>query len=780
MSAKTSSPEVATELDSTGELARGDADYRALANALPHIIWMADASGRPVWANDRWYEFTGLSERDALQESAFAAIHPDDRPEVVRVRRAALETTTASDVEYRIRHRDGTYRWHLSRAVPVRSSDGVVTRWVATVIDIHERRSAEDALHAWERRFEAVFNLIPQATAIIRLSDGAHLQINDAFMRLTGFAREDIIGQSTVSLGIWTAEERATYVAPLLTPPGGSTVVPLRTKDGKPIHLGLSCRHIDFGGEPCMITVGIDLTEQRANEAALRLGESQARARADELAAIMDAVPAGVWIASDPECRDIRGNRAAYEMLRVKAGENMSLRAISRPFAFFVDGTELPDDQLPLERAARGEQVWNNEEEVRFEDGTVRHVYGNAVPLRDATGAPRGAIGAFVDVTRLKEAEATAREADRRKDEFLALLSHELRNPLTPILSAAQLLKRTAGPEAQTDLDVIIRQARHLVRLVDDLLDVSSVARGKVTLTKRRLELSSIVAKAVEVTGPLIKMRYHRLELSVPSEGLMIDADEVRLAQVVANLLANAARYTPPGGIVSVTAAREGDDVVLRVRDSGMGIDPTMIPDLFDMFVQGERGTDRAQGGLGLGLSLVRSLTELHGGTVTAHSDGPGRGSEFAVRLPLATEAVSRGYAPTPEPPSPSAARQSTTRVLIVDDNCDVALMVARLLNGAGYETRTAGDAMTALAISETFQPNIAVLDIGLPVMDGYVLARELRTRLGDASPHLIALTGYSQDKDRQRSRDAGFLVHLAKPVDADELIQALQVVAAT
>lgn len=781
---KISSPERARDSVSTptGQPNPGkrDPDDRALANALPHIVWTTDANGKFEWVNDRWYEFTGLSEAETFRDGARNVIHADDLPAVRRIKRHSVATGTASDAEFRIRHRDGTYRWHLSRAVPVRDSDGAVVRWISAVVDIHDHRMAEEALHASELRFEAVFHLIPQATAIVRLSDGVHLQINDAFTRLTGYSREEIVGKSTVSLGVWTPEERAKYVAPIVAPPGGSTVVPLRAKDGRVIRLGLSSAHIQFGGEPCMITVGIDLTEQYEYESMLRLGESQARARADELAALMDAVPAAVWISRDPECRDIRGNRAAYEMLRVDLNANMYAPAVTGNFSFFIDGERIPLEQLPLERAARGEEVRNNEEEIRFEDGEVRHVYGNAVPLRDATGAPRGAIGAYVDVTRLKDAEAALREADRRKDEFLALLSHELRNPLTPILSAAQLLRLRATADARSDLDVIIRQARHVVRLVDDLLDVSSVARGKVTLAKRRLELSSVVARAVEASVALFEKQHHRLELSVPLEGLAVDGDEDRLTQVVNNLLANAARYTPPGGTVWVTAARDGDEVVLRVRDSGMGIEPSIIPDLFDMFVQGERGSDRALGGLGLGLSLVRSLTELHGGRVSARSEGPGLGSEFEVRLPAAKAANNRVILATAiDPPSRHEAARTSVRVLIVDDNHDVAYMISRLLDTAGYETRIACDAPTALATVDAFDADIAVLDIGLPIMDGYALARELHARLGNATPKLIALTGYSQEKDCERSRDAGFALHLAKPVDAEDLFHALESVMA-
>jgi CheY-like chemotaxis protein len=377
-----------------------------------------------------------------------------------------------------------------------------------------------------------------------------------------------------------------------------------------------------------------------------------------------------------------------------------------------------------------------------------------------------------VDVTRLKQVEAALREADRRKDEFLALLSHEMRNPLAPILTAAQILKLRADPEAHVDLDVIIRQAKHLVRLVDDLLDVSRLTRGRVALTKQHIELSSIVANAVEATGHLLESRRHRLELAVPTEGLAVEADQVRLTQVLNNLLSNAAHFTPPGGTVTVIGAREGDHVVLRVRDTGRGIDPAVLPNVFEMFMQGERGRGRTEGGLGLGLSLARALTEQHGGTVTAYSEGLGRGSEFSIRLPAARSM--RAMPASTRPTSQPHRRRSGTRVLIVDDNQDVLDTAARLLSLAGYETQTASDPLAALTIASQFRPGIAILDIGLPVMDGYQLARELRARLGDDLPTLIALTGYSQADDRERSREAGFAHHLAKPIDADELLRVL------
>jgi CheY-like chemotaxis protein len=335
-------------------------------------------------------------------------------------------------------------------------------------------------------------------------------------------------------------------------------------------------------------------------------------------------------------------------------------------------------------------------------------------------------------------------------------------------MTAAQLMQLQGDVATPHEREVIMRQAQHLLRLIDDLLDVSRVARGKVTLARRRLELATVVAKAVESTAPLLEERRHQLRLSVATDGLVVDADEVRLTQVVSNLLTNAARYTPPGGRIEVTAARENGQVELAVSDNGTGIDANLLPHVFDMFVQGPRGADRTQGGLGLGLSLARSLTELHGGTVAAHSDGPGHGSTFTVRLPASGRPV-RPAVPAGVPPWGTA--DFAQRVLVVDDNRDAAEMLSVVLSRAGHEVEIAGDALQALHAADTFRPQVAILDIGLPVMDGYTLGKEMRARLGAATPILIALTGYGQDQDRRRSAEAGFASHLVKPVDAQTLI---------
>jgi signal transduction histidine kinase/ActR/RegA family two-component response regulator len=353
-----------------------------------------------------------------------------------------------------------------------------------------------------------------------------------------------------------------------------------------------------------------------------------------------------------------------------------------------------------------------------------------------------------------------AESAVRAKDEFLAILGHELRNPLAPIVTALDLMKARGGAP-ERELAVIERQTRHLVRLVDDLLDVSRIARGFVTLEKEPVEMLEIVEKAIEMAEPLIEQRNQRLTVHVASS-LVINADATRLSQVVANLLTNAAKYTPTGGAIDVTGERVDDRVVLRVRDNGKGIETAMLPRVFDMFVQERQSLDRAGGGLGLGLTIVKSLIEAHGGTVTARSEGIDRGSEFEISLPAARV---RASTPNIVVDRADTARPGA-RVLVVDDNEDAASLMGETLARKGFDTRIAGDAKQALEVLADWWPEAAVLDIGLPVVDGYELARQIRAMPGGANLFLIALTGYGQAMDRERAMAAGFDHHLVKPVD--------------
>jgi signal transduction histidine kinase/CheY-like chemotaxis protein len=380
----------------------------------------------------------------------------------------------------------------------------------------------------------------------------------------------------------------------------------------------------------------------------------------------------------------------------------------------------------------------------------------------------------------VREAEAARAEAEtasRTKDEFLAMLGHELRNPLAPIHTALQLMRLRPDSTAERERTVIERQVKHLTRLVDDLLDVSRIARGRVELKRARVNLAEVVARAIEMASPLIELRRLDMQVHVPHDGLDIDGDALRLAQAVSNLLSNAAKYTEPGGLITIAAERTADDVVLTVRDTGIGIAPELLPRIFDLFVQGGQNLDRSQGGLGLGLGIVRGLIGMHGGTVSAHSDGLGRGSEFVIRLPGSTAPGSEAGDPPPAGPVHASAADGAgdCRVLVVDDNEDAAEMMRTALTVRGYQVRVAHDGPGALRTAIGFQPHVALLDIGLPVMDGYELAGRLRQLPGLDRLYLIAVTGYGQDADRRRSRAAGFDRHLVKPLDLEVLEGALR-----
>jgi signal transduction histidine kinase/DNA-binding response OmpR family regulator len=367
-------------------------------------------------------------------------------------------------------------------------------------------------------------------------------------------------------------------------------------------------------------------------------------------------------------------------------------------------------------------------------------------------------------------------DADRRKNDFLSMLAHELRNPLAPIRNGVHIL-RTLGPgdaSAHEVRDMMDRQVQHLVRLVDDLLDLSRINRGKIRLQAAPQDVADVLARAAETCRPLIDERGHRLTVAPPSVRLRVQGDAVRLVQVLGNLLNNAAKYTEEGGHIRLGAGREGDEAVIRVADTGMGIPEEMLGSIFDMFTQVSRSLDRSQGGLGIGLTLVRQLVEMHGGCVQAHSAGPGKGSEFVVRLPLLKEEDGRMKDESP-PVSPSIFRRHPARkVLVVDDNIDAAESLALLLEAAGHQVRACNDGPSALEMADQFRPDAVLLDIGLPGMDGYEVARRMRGRPATSGALLVALTGYGQEEDQRRAREAGFDHHLIKPADLDALTALL------
>jgi PAS domain S-box-containing protein len=405
-----------------------------------------------------------------------------------------------------------------------------------------------------------------------------------------------------------------------------------------------------------------------------------------------------------------------------------------------------------------------------------RWVRVTAEPTHDAAGRPDGWVAVVSDVHDHKLAEEALREADRRKDDFLAVLAHELRNPLAPIRNAIAILgkKDQLDPEVAWSREVIDRQVDQLSRLVDDLLDIGRISRGRLALRKERVALERVVDMALETSRPHMNAAGHRLSVIMPSEAAMLDADPARLAQVFGNLLNNAARYTPPEGTISLSADVEGGEAVVSVEDNGIGFGPEAAARLFEPFSPLTSATGRAHGGLGLGLSLVQGIVALHGGKVEARSEGAGRGSQFVVRLPLATGAPLAAQAPRAAAAPMAAAGR---RILVADDNKDTADSLQRVLELYGYDVRVAYDGAAALRLGAAFRPEVAVLDIGMPGANGYEVAREIRKQQGPQIK-LVALTGWGQEGDRRRAMEAGFDYHLTKPVDPGTLNDLLSEVA--
>ena len=434
-----------------------------------------------------------------------------------------------------------------------------------------------------------------------------------------------------------------------------------------------------------------------------------------------------------------------------------------------------PSDQEMVSGAwrasAQGCLEFQNEFRVVWPDGTQRWLYCKGRTVRGDHGRPATMAGACVDVTMRKEREDALLAADRQKDEFLGMLAHELRNPLAPITYCVAALERQMpSPEARRPLEIIARQAARMTRIVDDLLDVSRVTQGKITLQQEPLDLGTIVSNAAEVSRAAMEAHGHLLTVTVPDGPLPISGDAVRLAQVFENLLGNAAKYTPPGGRVTLTVEREGPQGIVRVRDSGIGIGPDVLPRIFDLFVQADTSLDRSEGGLGIGLTLVDRLTRMHGGSVEAFSDGPGSGSEFVVRLPLDVAHAASEH-PAGDHDTAGARRH---RYLIVDDNVDSADSLRLLLEMRGHSAHVVNDGRLAADAARTFKPDIVLLDVGLPGMDGYQVVRQFRAEPDLATLMVVATTGYGRLEDKLRCLAAGFDQHIAKPLDVED-IEALE-----
>jgi len=548
-------------------------------------------------------------------------------------------------------------------------------------------------------------------------------------------------------------------------------------KTGKPIHTIWNVTAIrDEKGRPlAWATVSPNLDSLKAAQRALEESQAQLVAEAAALRdseerfhTLADNIAQFAWMA-DEKGRPFWYNERWFDYTGLTPEDMKDIarrRRVHHPE--YVDGV-----LARLRRSFETGEPWEDTFPLRGKDGQYRWFLSRATPIRGADGRVERWFGTNTDVTELRQAEEALRQSDRRKDEFLATLAHELRNPLAPVRNALEIMKRAGGDlrlieQARQTMD---RQMLHLERLVDDLLDVSRITQDKLELRRQRVDLAALVQQVVETSRPLAEVAQQRIDVEIPAVPIQVDADPMRLGQVFSNLLSNASKYSDPGGEIRVVVRRSAQSASVSVQDRGIGIPPDMQSRIFEMFTQVPGSTQRAQGGLGIGLTLVRRLVEMHRGKVEVHSDGIGRGSEFVVELPLLHETGTAKPMETKVRPPATAARH---RILVVDDNRDAAESLAMLLRFSGHETQLAHDGPEAVEVAQSFRPDVVLLDIGLPGMNGYDVAHRLRAQPGGVGLVLIALTGWGQEEDRRRSKAVGFDHHLVKPVHTDELAALL------
>jgi PAS domain S-box-containing protein len=591
--------------------------------------------------------------------------------------------------------------------------------------------------------------------------NGTILTWNSGATQLFGYAAEDTVGRHVAML--FPANRVGAVEAMLAAALRGESPPTLETlavkKDWTPTDVAVTVSPIRnrVGGVTGVSAIVRDIGASKRAERALRDGEAR-------LATLTEAMPQLVWTADANGDVDYF-NRRWYDYTGTTRAES-----VGRGWIETVHPDDRPVVRERWERAlGRGEPT-EVESRLRGADGRYQWFLSRGVPFRGSDGEVVRWFGTFTNIEGQKRAEASLRATDRAKDEFLAMLGHELRNPLGAIVGAARVLQMAGGhgEAAGRAGAVITRQVEHLSRLVDDLLDVSRVTMGKAVLNLQSLDLAELVAHAMSTWRASGRLDRHRVSVDVSP--VWVDADETRIEQILSNLLGNALKYTPTGGDIAVRVRGDADGAVLEVADTGAGIPPDLVDRMFDLFVQGDRGLDRRHGGLGVGLTLVRRLVELHGGRVTVTSDGPDRGSVFTVRLPRIT-APARVAEPVPA----RAAASCPRRILIVEDNDDAREMLRMTLALAGHEVHEAPDGATGLERALAVHPDVALIDVGLPGLDGYEVARRLRAAPGGDPIVLIAITGYGQVEDRRRALDAGFDAHLTKPVAPERLAELIE-----
>jgi PAS domain S-box-containing protein len=748
----------------------GDAALRLAIEEAGLATWDTDLiTGESIWSPNhfRLFGYPVDATGRASVEMWSSRLHPQDRHRVLDELERAKRERAFYRSEYRIVRKDtGDVVWIEPRGRFVYDSNGRALRQLGVCLDITARKEAEERLVRRETQLDL-------ATRIVGIAVFDHDHIDDRLYWSDQFRRiHHMPAHIEPSLSMLDGQIHPDDRAPLMAAieaahdPAGdgkySFEYRIRRSDGEMRSIVARAQTV-FAGEGAdrhpVRTVGaeLDVTDRRRDEARLRDSEARFRTMAD-------GSPVIIW-ATDAAGGMEFVNRVFVDFFGVTLErlQRLGWRPLLHP-------DDAPNYLNAYEYAIAKRRQFRAQARVRNARGDWRWIESYATPRIGPRGEFLGYVGVSPDVTVLVEAQEALREADQRKDAFLATLAHELRNPLAPIRTAAEMLTLPNLADAQLawSRQVIHRQVEHMARLLDDLLDVARITRGKLQLRMEPVDLGTVVDTAVETARPLISARKHDLAIELPAELPTLDADPVRLAQVLSNLLTNAAKYTDAPGRIVLAAQVEGAMLRLSVKDNGIGLSSAVTAEIFEMFAQGEDAHLRAEGGLGIGLALVKGLVDLHGGTIAVCSEGPGCGSEFVVTLPCRPGAAQRREEP------PAAVQGDgmvfARKILIADDNQDAANALAMLLRLAGHEVCTAYGGQAALALASTFLPEIALLDIGMPDLDGYEVARQLRETEWGGAVRLIALTGWGQEEDKRRAHAAGFDHHLTKPVDPHRL----------
>jgi PAS domain S-box-containing protein len=755
-------------------LQRAMAFDQAIMVNMAEGLYTVDREGRVTSMNPAAENIFGWKRHELLGRKMHDVIHdkhrdgtpfPAEECASLAVLREGAVLTDHDDVFIR---KDGTFFDVVLSSAPLRG-DGEIVGLIVVFRDVSERKQMQAELKASEIRYRRLFESAHDGILILDAETAKITDANPFIAALLGCSAGDLIGKELWQTGLFKDVE-ANHAA-IRALRGNRYVryedLSLETKDGRRIDMELvSTVYAEDDREFIQCNIR-DITERKTAEAALRRVEHQ-------LAAAIEFSHDAVVTKS------LDGIIQTWNDSAERLFGYTSEQVVGRHISILIPADRASEEDEIIARIRAGERVEHFDTVRVRSNGQTVQVSLTISPIKDAAGRVIGASKIARDITerklledKLRQTAAELSEANRRKTEFLALLAHELRNPLAPISNALRILELTHGDSdaVQSAIEMMRRQVGQLVRLVEDLLDVNRISRGKVELRLQRIELASAVNQAVETARPSCEAEGHLLTASIPPEPIHLNADSVRLVQVLGNLLNNACKFTPRGGRISLTVERDGTQAVIRIRDTGIGIALEQLSRIFDMFAQVDSSLDRTQAGLGIGLTLVKALVEMHGGTVEAHSDGVGHGSEFVVRLPVLADA---SKAPSHDPPDSETAHMAKRRILIVDDNKDSARSLATLLNLVGNETHTAHDGFEALELAERLRPDLMLLDIGLPKLNGYEVCRRIREKAWGKTIVLVALTGWGYEADRRHSKDAGFDHHLVKPAEFSALKKLL------